>query len=217
MSNADPHRRCARFGVSRLSDAELLTIILDAGDPGTSSMMLGAAGSLARLAHLPAAVLTREAGISRTQATRLLAAFEAGRRSLRDDAHRPTVHSADEAFTILIPELGGRPQESLWALYLNQQHCLLAQRCLTTGNDAHTIIDPRQVLQPALQLGAAAVIIAHNHPCGDPQPSSDDIQATRQLCKAASLLGLELIDHIIVGEDCYVSLAEFGILPTRWA
>lgn len=211
-----PQQRCARFGVTHLSDTELLTIILGARDPRTSWTMLGNAGSLTQLSRLTARALSQQPDVSRTQATRLLAALEAGRRSLRDDAHRPEVRSASDAFSILAPELGGRPQESLWALYLDRQQRLIAQRRLTTGNDENTIVDPRLVLQPALLLGATSIIISHNHPCGDPQPSTADLRATRQLCDAAKLLGLELLDHIIFGAGCYVSLAECGAVRPGW-
>lgn len=210
---ADPRDRCARFGTEPLADAELLALIFNQRSLAVPLALLEAHGDLAALSSAEAAELSQTPGVGLVRARQLLAALEAGRRALRCHRPRPRICTADDAYGQLYSEAAGQPRESLWGLYLNRRQVLLAQRRLTTGNDAHTIVDPRQVLRPAVQLGAASVIVAHNHPSGDPEPSAPDLLVTRRLVQAAGLLGIAVLDHIIIGDECYVSLAERGLLP----
>lgn len=104
--------------------------------------------------------------------------------------------------------------ETLHVLYLAPRGRLLARRCLTRGNDQHTVADPRQIFRLAVELGATGVIVAHNHPAGDPTPSEPDLEITRRLAAAGQVLGIALLDHIIVTHGGrYASLAELGQLP----
>lgn len=205
---SDLKRRCALLGPERLADAELLALILNQPGLDVPMALLDTHGDLASLSASSAAVLQQTPGVGPARAVQLVAALEAGRRALYSHTPRPNILTAADAFAVLYPEAGARPHEALWALYLNRRKALLAIRRLTVGSDAHTIVDPRQVLRPAVQLGAAALIVAHNHPSGDPDPSAQDIAVTRRLVQAASVVGVEVLDHLILGTGCYVSLAE---------
>ena len=147
---------------------------------------------------------------------RLHAALAAGRRSQR---HKPPdtlpIRSAAEAAQWFLPALRWLDHEELHALYLDRRGRPLHYRRLTSGSDAATVVDPRQILRPAVACSAASLVIGHNHPSHDPEPSAEDRAATRRLAAACAALGVRLHDHLIVGGDRYVSLAERGeISPT---
>ena len=208
--------RCARFGAHTLADAELLALLLGQPTLDVPLSLLSTFGGLRQLNEAGPAALRHAPGVGSKRSLSLSVAIELGRRAMRQGAQTPAVLGAEDAYRLLYPEMAARGRESLWALYLSRRRTLLSQRCLTTGNDAHTIVDPRQVLRPAVQLGAAAVIVAHNHPSGAPEPSPQDILVTRRLLGAAEIVGVEVLDHIIIGAGCYVSLAERRLLvPTR--
>lgn len=218
-----PRERFALHGPGVFGDDELLALIIGTGSKARGPVeiarsLLEAFGSLAGIADAEIGEITPLHGLGPARAVRLKAALVAGRRSLLSADPRPIIQTADEAWAQLCPHLAGQPRESLAALYLSHSHRLLALRVLTTGSDRHTIVDPRQVFRPAVRSGAAGVIIAHNHPSGDPTASSADLSVTRQLAEAGRVVGVELLDHLILGAGQYVSLAEQGALvrPTGW-
>ncbi len=120
-----------------------------------------------------------------------------------------------DAVNLLQPLVRGSTVEVLQALYLDRDDYLLAQRVLNTGTETRTLIGPRQVLQPAMQLDAHSLIIAHNHPSGDPTPSTEDVRATHMLVSAARPLGIQIRDHIVLTRTHHYSMREEGLLgPT---
>jgi len=215
-----PRERHPRFGAPHLGGTGLLTLVLGtSGQTGReatiSQTLLERFGSLAEVANADISELRQVPGIGPSRAVRLSAALQLGRRSLRPDQEQPLIQSALDAYEQLYAELGGRGREMLYALYLNRRKALVGARLLTAGNEAHTIVDPRQVFRPAVRSGACAVIVAHNHPSGDPSPSAQDLAVTRRLAEAGALLGIELLDHLIIGAGTYTSLAEQGLLRSR--
>lgn len=194
-------------------------MLLGSGVAGRSVLaiagqLLDSFGGLSGLARAEPAELLAVPGVGLARAVRLHAALEAGRRATRGQAERPDpVRAPDDAVSWLAPALRGLPHEELHALYLDRRHRPLALRCLTRGSDGLTVVDPRQVFRPAVGLGAAAVVLAHNHPSGDPTPSTMDREVTRRTVKAGEVLGVSLIDHLVIGGSDWVSLAAEGVVP----
>ncbi len=207
--------RYAHHGPESFGDAELLGLVL--GNSSSSSGLRTAATLLERFGTLDAisrasvASLAATPGLGPTRAARLHAALAAGRRSLRRPPDPPhLLRSPLDALELVGPPLRGLPHEELHGVYLDRRHRVLGQRRLTVGSDAFTVVDPRQVLRPALSLSASAVILAHNHPSGDPTPSQQDRVVTRRVADAARIVGLRLLDHLVIGDHGHVSLAEQG-------
>jgi DNA repair protein RadC len=129
----------------------------------------------------------------------------------RTSSTRRIVHVQD-AVSLLQPVIRESHVEVLQALYLDRNDRVLAQRVLNTGTESRTLITPRQVLQPAMQLDAHSIFIAHNHPCGDPTPSTQDVRATHMLVQAARPLGVQVRDHLVLTQTQHYSMREEGLL-----
>ncbi len=161
------------------------------------------------LSRLTAVEWSVALGVEQARAERLVAAFELGRRVERSgETQRGSLRSAREVFELVQPELRGRLQETFVVLLLDGRHRLRRLAMVTTGTLTSSLVHPREVFAPALSERAAAIVVAHNHPTGDPEPSSEDLEVTRRLRSAGKLLGVPLIDHVVVGQGRYCSLRE---------
>jgi len=211
--------RYASQGPGEVGDVELVALLLGTGSGGRSALTIAAdvlhrTGGLGGLAATEPDALAREVpGIGLARAVRLHAAVEAGRRSLRARALPTRVQTPDLAATLMRPGLAGLSVEELHALYLDRGLRPLALRVLTRGSDGLTVVDPRQVYRPAVALGAVHVVLAHNHPSGDPTPSAMDREVTRRVHRAGQVLGITLVDHLVIVVDAWRSLAQEGVLP----
>ena len=197
------------------SDQELIALIIGGADQKahcTAKRLLAYFGGLKKLAQAEANEIYRQKGIGKAAAIRIHAGLRAGRRALFAHTNLGTIHTPYDAYTILRPLMEGYAEESLWALYLNRRKQLLLTRKLTHGNDGFTIVDPKQVYRHALHVQASGIIVAHNHPSGDPTPSTQDIEITQRLNQAGKILNIPLLDHLIIGNDDFQSLASSGIL-----
>lgn len=216
-----PRERYTLFGPERFTDTELLALIIGLGAAGQSSQELAGAllarfGDLSSLAAAPVEAIRAVPGIGPARAVRLHAALQAGCRAARASRRgEPVVLCPEDAWELLRPGLEGQESEELHALYLNRRRQVLALRPLTRGTDSQTLVEPRQVFRLAVQCGASGVIVAHNHPSGDPSPSGQDLDITRRLVSAGRLLGIELVDHLILGGDGFVSLQRDGHMSPR--
>ncbi len=199
----------------------LLLAVLIAGSTGQRNptevaldLMHRAAGDLVNLTQID--IVRETPGMGPSGRARLLAAAEFARRmEYRTRVPKKAISTAEDAVEIIRPMVTG-PYEKLIGIYLDRRRRVLGTRHLTTGSDAFTVVDPRQVLRPALELGAAAVILAHNHPSGDATPSAMDREVTHRVAKAGYVLGIPLLDHIVVGRrGGWTSLAEQGEIPRR--
>jgi len=209
-------------GAGTFGDTELLALLIGTGSRGRTSLQIAAGlldrfGGLAGLTRCQAQELMAEPGVGQERSVRVLAALEAGRRALDTPRHPAPVFGPDDAFDALGPGLRGLGHEELHALFLDRRRRPVAHRRLTRGSDAYTVVDPRQVFRIAIGVGAHAVVIAHNHPSGDPTPSSQDVEITRRLAHAGRVLGIPLVDHLVVGADAYVSMAGRGQVPAAQA
>lgn len=212
-----PRERLKHYGPSALSNAELLAILLRVGSRGEnvvalSTRLLKEFGGLPGLARAGFSDLTEVKGLSTAKIAQLKAAIELGRRLLisSEDA-RPQITSPADAANLLMLEMGSLPQENLRTVLLDTKNRVLASPTIYIGNVNASIIRVSEVFRDAIKENATAIIVAHNHPSGDPTPSPEDVQVTQAIVDAGMLLGVEVLDHLIIGHQQYVSLKERGL------
>jgi DNA repair protein RadC len=213
-----PRERLYWNGTAALADAELLAIQLGTGVRGKSAVevareILATYGSLAEVAGREAGELAVLPGVGPARAARLAAAFELSRRlRSRTPATRTVLSSPAEVYGAFAPLMEDLKHEVFRVALLDAQNGLLRDRIVSEGTLSSSLVHPREVFKPAILESAASVILLHNHPSGDPTPSREDVQLTRQLAECARLLDLRLHDHVIIGQGRFVSLAERGLL-----
>ena len=214
-----PRERLVDFGAHALSSAELLAIVLGSGGRGRSALAIGqeilssAQGSLRRLAVRPVAALTAHLGVGRARAVVIHAAFELGKRmaaEARDEV--VAIRSPRDVVAVFGPRLEDLPVEELHVAVLDAQHRLERDITVTRGILNSSPAHPREVFREAIAERAAAIILVHNHPSGDPTPSVDDRAVTEQMVAAGRLLDIPVHDHVIIGRGRYTSFAEAGLL-----
>jgi DNA repair protein RadC len=219
-----PVRRLAELGARAASTLELLAIVLDGGRgqdaADAAAMRLSSTigprgGGLRPLGRMTVSELALAGGISARTAARLVAALELGRRAvgeMRPDSDR--IESARDVYELLRLRMRDLQQEEFHVLLLDRQGYLLRDVTVTVGTVQETLVHAREVFRPAIAEAAASVILAHNHPSGEPLPSAADRTATRALVSAGALVGIPVDDHVILGEDRYFSFVEARQLPT---
>jgi len=211
-----PRERLADRGAAALSSRELVAILLGTGYVSHSALDVAdrlIAGGLRDLAGRSLAELEREPGVGRAKAARVLAALELGARVASEPRTLAPVFKAPaDAGRYLLPRYGSRPVEAFGILALDVRHRLKREAVVSVGCLTSSVVHPREVFQEAVLSRAAALIVFHNHPSGDPEPSAEDLALTRRLAAAGALMGIELLDHVIVGAAGWVSLKERGVL-----
>ena len=214
-----PRERLKALGATALSSAELLAILVGSGSGGRSALAVGqdslvrADGSLRRLAAQPMAALTAYSGVGPVRAIAIHAALELGRRMVLEAREEgDPLRSPREVYAAFAPRLEDLPVEEFHVAILDAQHRLERDVTVTRGILNSSLVHPREVFREAIAERAAAVILVHNHPSGDPTPSADDRVVTEQLVAAGRLLDIPVHDHLIVGRGRYVSFAEAGLL-----
>ncbi len=202
-----PRERLRTLGPKSLSSTELLTILIGSGGRSGSATQLAdrvlawGGGRLRGLASASPTQLEGVAGIGEATSARLLAALELGRRLDREALpERPPIRGPSDVFDLLSPHLRDLAYEEFHALLLNTQHRVLRDVIVTKGILDASLIHPREVFRPAIVEGAAAVILVHNHPSGDPTPSSQDLAVSRQMIEAGRTIGIPVLDHVIVAD-----------------
>ena len=213
-----PREKLLRHGAAALGDNELVALVLGSGYRDTGALavanrLLAERGGLHGLARSTCDDLSRVAGIGRAKATQMLAAVELGRRTLtRAPQARMPLHTPSQAAAYLMPSFGARAVEHFGVVLLDGKHRVLRTTLLAVGTLNTTVIEPRDVFREATRGGATAIVVFHNHPSGDPQPSPDDVELTRRLVAAGILMGIDVVDHVILGDVRYCSLKETGYL-----
>lgn len=202
-----PQERLESLGAGALSDTELLAMLLRSGSKGmdvlkVAGALLAAAGSLAELLSWQAEDFRRVKGIGRVKALQLVTVLEIARRVVAQAAARePEALMTPEAvFRHFQPIVAGLEVEKFWIVCLNRKYRLLKRVEITSGTATSSLAHPREVFREAIRAGASAIVAAHNHPSGDPAPSKADVDITRQLRDAAEVVGIELLDHVILGQ-----------------
>jgi len=219
-SSERPRERLLRLGPGALGDAELLAIVVRTGragetalDLGRRTLALGRGEGLAGLSRLHPDDLAAVAGVGPAKAAQILAALELGRRAARAAVPTPfRFRGPEDVAGGLILEMGSLDREQFRVLLLDSKHGLIGTEVVAVGGLDHVPADPREVFKPAVRRSAAAVIVAHNHPSGDPEPSAQDLALTDRLLDAGRVLGIALLDHIVVARGGYVSLAARGLV-----
>jgi DNA repair protein RadC len=212
-----PRERLAVMGPSVLSNAELIAILLRSGLEGLNAVQLAQGllleiGGLSGLHAIPFDGLCDQRGIGPAKAAQLKAAVELGRRlAAATPEERPIIQSPDEAAALLLYEMGALEQEHLRVLLLDTRNRLIRLVEVYRGSLNSSVIRIGEVFRDAVRLNSAALIVAHNHPSGDPTPSPDDVQVTRAIVEAGKLLDIEVLDHLVIGKNRFVSLKSKGL------
>ncbi|MEK4255187.1 RadC family protein [Ureibacillus sp. FSL K6-2830] len=213
-----PRERLIKQGPQSLSNQELIAILLRTGTKQESVLslanrVLNYFEKLHELKHATLEEIISIKGIGQAKAVQLLAAIELGRRlSQKQMDSRFTIRSPKDAASFLMPEIGSLQQEHFVALYLNVKNQVIHKQTIFIGSLNSSIVHPREIFKEAVKRSAASIICAHNHPSGNATPSPEDIEVTKRLQEAGFIIGIELIDHIIIGDHQYVSLKEQGYI-----
>ena len=214
-----PLQKLVQSGTTGLSDAELVAILLRTGHRPTDQTALDIArrlimqyGGLHHLAGRETSELCRVTGITQTKATHLLTAIELGKRVNTPVMERIAFGSSSDVAEYYLPRLRDRKQEVFKVVLLDARNKLIKEVTVSEGSLTASIVHPREVFKPAIIESAAAVIFVHNHPSGDPVPSNDDLKITAQLVEAGRLLDIRVLDHIIIGNQTFTSLASKGLI-----
>jgi DNA repair protein RadC len=214
-----PRERLKDLGAHALSASELLAILIGSGTAGSSALVLAqhvlarSDGSLRRLAGQPVAALTAVHGLGSARAVTIHAALELGRRLAAEsrDEGAP-LRTPRDVWAAYAPRLEDLPVEEFHVAVLDAQHRLERDITITRGILNSSLVHPREVFREAIAERAAAIILVHNHPSGDPTPSPDDRSITAQLVAAGRLLDIPVADHVVIGRGRYLSFAEGGLL-----
>ncbi|MFS8578936.1 MAG: DNA repair protein RadC [Novibacillus thermophilus] len=213
-----PRERLMQFGAAALSNAELLAILLRTGTSSLSAVhlaerILAHTGGLKGLTDSTIESLVELKGVGPAKAIQILAGVELGRRISRSlPEERFTVRSPQDAADLMMDELQHLAQEHFVCLFLNTKNQVIGKDTIFIGSLNASIVHPREVFRRAIQRASAAVICLHNHPSGDPSPSAEDRNVTKRLQEAGKLLGIDVLDHIIIGEQSFYSMKENGLM-----
>ena len=212
-----PREKMMSKGKTALSNAELLAILLRVGKEGMSAVDVARAlldsvnNNLITLSNLTIDDLTQHSGIGEAKAITIMAALELGKRRRAAEATLPEeVKDSKDAFERFLPYIEDLRQEHFLVMYLNQSNHALKVECISNGGTTHVIADPKIIFKNALNLNATCIVLGHNHPSGNPRPSEEDRLLTKKLVAAGKLLDINVIDHIIIGNERYYSFRDHG-------
>lgn len=214
-----PQERLENLGSSSLSDCELLSIILRSGNKSQnvlqlSQALLSQAGSLYELVQWSIKDFQQIKGIGKVKSAQLVTMLELVRRILMqsEDRQIKSFDDADSVYRYFRPRIQGISVEKFYCLLLNRKNHLIRCEEVTSGTVSSSLVHPREVYREAIRYNASAIIAAHNHPSGDPQPSNQDFMVTNSLAAASKTIKISLLDHVIVTNNAYYSFAENGLL-----
>ena len=213
-----PREKLARLGAATLGDNELVAIVLGQGQPRASALdlanaLLASTGGVEGLTRARHDDLVQIRGIGSARAAQVLAAVELGRRIVsRGGRDRVQVTSPRSVAEFLIPLYSNRPVEQFGIVLLDTKHRVLRTTVLSVGTLDASIVHPREIFREATAGGAAAIVLFHNHPSGDPEPSREDKLLTERMIAAGLVMGIDVLDHIILGDARYFSFREKGTL-----
>ena len=199
----------------------MLALVIGSGSRGRNALdlandLIDSVGGMHGFTRVTVGDLRRVAGIGRARAAQVLAAVELGRRTLvtrRRRASEP--RSPAQLAAYLLPQYGAGAVEQFGIVMLDSKSRLIRLRLVATGTVDSAVVHPREVFREAAAASAAAIVLFHNHPSGDPTPSDDDLVLTNRMISAGLVMGIDVVDHIILGERRYCSLLEVGVMPRR--
>lgn len=211
-----PRERLYHIGPRELSLQEILAIIIGGGSKGAGALivslrLLEEFGDIVTLGRSGIDDLRRVSGIGFAKASQMVAAFELGKRFARESvSNGSAVKMPQDVARIFMDEMKHYDREHFRAAFLNTKNQIIRTVTVSIGSLNASIVHPREILKPAISASAASIILVHNHPTGDPTPSREDIEFTRRFAKCGDLIGIELLDHVIIGADRFQSLKEGG-------
>lgn len=209
-----PRERLWYRGVHMIGDEELIAILLGSGVRARPALAVAAelvqsSGGVVALSRASPRELALVRGVGTARATRITAAFELGRRAMQSEHHRESLGRPEDIFRICAPRLAGLQQEVFIAIGMDIRNGLLDVVEVARGSVHAVEVHPREVFRPLVRMAAAAGVVVHNHPSGDPTPSPDDIALTRRLRDVGMVLGIPIIDHVVVADSGFRSIAEY--------
>jgi DNA repair protein RadC len=216
-----PREKLERLGVAALGDNELLALVLGSGSRdgdalAVANRLLQQSGGLHGLTRTGPDALRDIVGIGRARAAQVLAAVELGRRTLvRGADERPRLNSPRQLAAHLLPLYGAHAVEQFGIVMLDTKHRVIRTKILSVGSLDTTVVHPREVFREAASAGASAIVLFHNHPSGDPTPSTDDLVLTTRIVNAGDIMGIDVLDHLILADQRYYSLIESGRMQRR--
>jgi len=212
-----PGMRLKKDGVSHLSNAELLAIVLGRGNYKENAIDLShrvlKSYNFAKLTQLSFHELEKEFK-NQVPAMKILAMYEIFRRTnkLKKQGHRIKIKGAEDVFHYFVDKLQDKKKEHFYSLLLDTKNCIIAEELISVGTLNASLIHPREVFNPAIKASANSIILIHNHPSGDCELSSEDITVTKMLNNAGDILGIKILDHVVVGNDSFTSLRETKLM-----
>lgn len=213
-----PRERLAKYGAEVLSNSELLAIILRTGTPSESALdianrLLKGGNGIRGLYELNFEELRAIRGIGKAKASQIKASLELGRRlKTYRGVNSPYVKSPNDAAELVMEDMRYLKKEFLRLMMLNTKNMIIAIKDISIGSLNSSIVHPREIFVEAIKVSSASIIMCHNHPSGDPSPSQEDIDVTKRVYEAGRIVGIDLLDHIIIGDGRYLSLKEKGII-----
>lgn len=218
--NADdrPREKMLAKGISALSDAELLAILISTGTKSLSALdlaravLMSADNNLHLLGKRTVNDLTKIDGIGEAKAVTIMAALELGRRRRDSDLERIEIKSSPDVYKIMQPVIGDLPHEEFWVIFLNRSNRMIDKALISSGGVSGTTVDVRIIMKLAIERLASSLILVHNHPSGSLMVSAEDKNITKRISDAAKLLDMSIMDHVIIGDKNYISLADKGML-----
>ncbi|QYR23376.1 DNA repair protein RadC [Paenibacillus sp. sptzw28] len=213
-----PRERLMAVGAEALSHAELLAILLRTGTKRESAVLLASrvlkeCGSLRGIVDLSIEELTSIRGIGPAKAVQLRAGIELGRRLARSQQGETlTIRKPSDAANFMMEELRYLKKEHFVCLFLNTKNHVIHKETLSVGTLNASLVHPREVFRAAIKCSSASIICLHNHPSGDPTPSPEDVTLTRRLLEAGELVGIDVLDHLVIGDNRFISLKEQGYM-----
>lgn len=213
-----PRERLHQLGPEALSNKEMLAILLRTGSKGENVLelaerMLTESGGLTGLARYTVHELEQVYGVGPAKAAQVKAALELGKRSVcLGPSIKPVINSPSDVADLVMEEMRGLDREHFRIMHLSTRNNVLGISPVSVGSLNSSIVHPRECFKEAIRRNANTIILLHNHPSGDPAPSREDLDITRRLVEGGKILGIEVMDHVIIGEKCYVSLKEQGVL-----
>ena len=216
-----PREKLERLGPSALGDNELLALVIGSGSRnidalGLANRLIECAGGVHALTRATLDRLQQVRGIGRARAAQILAAVELGRRTLvRGVSDRPRLTSPRQLAGFLLPQYGTAPVEQFGVVMLDTKHHVIRIKIVSIGSLDTTVVHPREVFREAASASAAAIVLFHNHPSGDPTPSPDDLLLTTRMVNAGHIMGIDVVDHLILADQRYFSLVEAGRIQHR--
>ena len=212
-----PRERLRNLGASALSNAELVAILLRTGSKGENVLnmanrLLASLGGLRGLGRIQYSELCEVHGVSDAKACQVLAALEFGRRlHAVTPEDRPTIATAEDVVNVVGSDMGMLDREELRVLLLSTKNHVLGAETVYKGNVSSSLVRVAEVLSPAIRRNCPSLIMVHNHPSGDPSPSPDDVLVTRKVARAAEMMDLQLLDHVVIGGSSSVSMKNKGL------